>query len=134
MNRAAVAYVVRDGLLLSVTRKDTGQHAAPGGKIRDVWESPAEAAVRELYEETGLISTRCRTVYRGCHGDWFVTAHVVEADGEPVAMEPGTRVEWVPAETIANGFGAEFHRRALGAAGLLEQHVEMAIETLRRTT
>lgn len=131
MNRAAVAYVVRNGMLLSVTRKDTGQHAAPGGRVDAVGCEPwGEAACRELYEETGMAATSSRLVYRGWNGDWFVAVYLVEAEGEPIAREPGTRVAWVCPEEIANGFGAELHRKALEAAGLLDEHVERAIKML----
>jgi hypothetical protein len=44
---AVVAYVERNGLLLSCTQKDTGQHCAPGGKVED-GESLIDALTREL--------------------------------------------------------------------------------------
>lgn len=114
---AVVAYIIRDGLLLSVTRKDTGQHAVPGGKVED-GESLAEALCREVYEETGLLVETWELVYVGTHSSGrTVCAYRVTVSGEPVAREPGTSVAWVTADEIANGFGAEYHREALRALG-----------------
>ncbi|GEM45431.1 NUDIX hydrolase N-terminal domain-containing protein [Deinococcus cellulosilyticus] len=55
----ADAVVIQDGKLLLIRRKDTGLWALPGGTI-DVGESVSEAAVRELFEETGLRATPVR--------------------------------------------------------------------------
>lgn len=45
-----------DGRMLLIRRADTGQWAMPGGGY-EVGETPAEGAVREVLEETGI---RCR--------------------------------------------------------------------------
>jgi 8-oxo-dGTP pyrophosphatase MutT (NUDIX family) len=59
--RKAVAYVVRDGQLLVFRHRDVDLAVAgvqvPAGTIRD-GEAPAEAAVREAEEETGLPGLR----------------------------------------------------------------------------
>jgi mutator protein MutT len=64
-----------------------GRHEFPGGKCHD-GESPAEAAVRECKEETGLdvrvIGLRMRTLHRYAHGHidlHFFDCRVV-SDGE----------------------------------------------------
>lgn len=117
---AVVAYIEKAGLLLSVSRKDTGQRAAPGGKV-DAGEPWIVAACRETIEETGLDIIRAYPVFVGLHstGCTVVTYRVGEWHGNPVAREPGTRIEWVTPEVLARGFGADYHRRALRAAGLL---------------
>lgn len=49
-------YIRRDGKLLLGKRKGeygTGTWGAPGGKL-EMWEEPADAALREVREETGL--------------------------------------------------------------------------------
>lgn len=55
----ADAVVMKDQTLLLIQRQDSGLWALPGGLI-DVGESPAAAAVRELFEETGLESRPLR--------------------------------------------------------------------------
>jgi len=47
------AYAVRDGRVLLIKHKKLGLWLAPGGHI-DEGETPDEAALRELREETGL--------------------------------------------------------------------------------
>lgn len=118
---AVVAYIQNEeGKLLSVTRKDTGQHAAPGGKV-EPGETIGEALQREVWEEAGIWIRHWEPVYEGLHSSGRrVHAFVVdEWHGEPVAKELGTRVAWVDPIEIANGFGADYHRKALKAAGIL---------------
>lgn len=52
----ADAAVLREGKLLLIQRQDNHLWGTPGGLV-DVGETLAEAAVRELYEETGLQGT-----------------------------------------------------------------------------
>ena len=100
---SACAVVVDDsGRVLLGRRTDTGKWALPGGAI-DPGEQPADAAVREVYEETGvhivverLAGVALREVtYR--HGDvcqyltvWFrckaIGGHAVVNDEESSAV------------------------------------------------
>jgi 8-oxo-dGTP pyrophosphatase MutT (NUDIX family) len=122
--RAVIAYIERDGLLLSVSRRDTGEHAVPGGKV-EPGETLLAALMREVREETNLEISDAVEVYRGPHTSGReVVAFRCTAHGEPAALEEGTRVEWVRPERIAEGFGAAYHRIALVAAGYLPKKVE----------
>jgi ADP-ribose pyrophosphatase YjhB (NUDIX family) len=117
---AVVAYIQNDaGLLLSVTRKGTGEDAAPGGKCYPN-ESLRHALCRETREETNVELVHWRLVYDAQHLGRRVFAYLaIEWRGVPEALEYGTRIAWVTPEALANGFGAEYHRRALRAAKLL---------------
>jgi 8-oxo-dGTP pyrophosphatase MutT (NUDIX family) len=125
---AVVAYIRNsDGKLLSVTRKDTGQHSAPGGKVEvDGMGNPIETIVdamkREVKEEVGLDVLAWTLVHEGLHtsGRRVFSFHVWGWRGEPIACEPGTRVEWVDPIDIVNGFGGERARESLIVAGILE--------------
>jgi ADP-ribose pyrophosphatase YjhB (NUDIX family) len=93
----ADAVVIRDGSILLIRRGDDRLWAMPGGGV-DVGETLAEAAVRELREETGLVGAARRLI-----GVWdsrrigsrlkFHLYHVsmlVEAEGHPAAHPPET--------------------------------------------
>jgi 8-oxo-dGTP pyrophosphatase MutT (NUDIX family) len=118
---AAVAYVRRGPLILAVSRKDTGELSAPGGKV-EAGEHEKNTALRELHEEAGVLGHSPREIYRGVDDlghDVAVFLVEIDGDAEPVAREPGTRVEWVAPEALATGFCRNFHRRALIVAGIL---------------
>jgi mutator protein MutT len=97
---AVAALVFLDGLVLSVSRKnDHNDFGLPGGKI-DPGETPVQAIIRELKEETGVTATKIKQVYedldrvedgepRPCR-----TYLVEEWYGEPRAVEKA-RVEWL---------------------------------------
>lgn len=121
--RAVVAYIERDGLMLSVPRRNTDQHAAPGGQVeRDAngkWESWEDAVTREVFEEIGRRVVEAQLVHRGCVNGFHVQIYRVKIEGEPYAREEGSRIEWVTPEQIANGFASELHSVGLKAAGLI---------------
>lgn len=118
---AVVAYIVRsDGTMLAVTRKDTGELSAPGGKCESN-ESFHAALKRECNEEVGIVPIHWRLVYEGRHstGRRVLTYRVVEWRGMARARESGTRIAWIEPRVMANSFGADYHRRALASAGLI---------------
>ena len=121
--QAVVAYILRDdGKILSVTRKDTGEHSAPGGKV-EPGETVVEAMQREVHEETGVHVNGWLLVHEGLHesGRRVFSCLVTRWTGEPVAREPGTSVAWVEPIEIVNGFGGERARASLIAAGVLKR-------------
>lgn len=66
-----------EGAILLQRRRDTGQWALPGG-AQEIGESPAQCAVRECQEETGIIAE-----VTGFLGVYSNPAHIVEyTDGE----------------------------------------------------
>lgn len=120
--QAVVAYILRDdGKVLSVTRKDTGQHSAPGGKV-EPGETRLVAVARETEEEVGIKIIDPDCVHVGIHesGRVVFSYLVIRWTGEPIAREPGTRVEWVDPIEIVNGFGGERARQSMVNAGILK--------------
>ncbi len=104
-----LVYAVRDGKVLMMHRRkqpNLGQWTAPGGKV-EIDESPAECAVRELYEETGLIATgrpelRIIVTETSPLPDWqwlmFIYS-VAEFTGELSACEEGD-LAWIDADQV----------------------------------
>lgn len=67
---SAYGVVIHDGKVLLC--KHFGKHNLPGGSI-DLGETPEEAVVREVKEETGIDVTRPRLL--GLQTDFFCMAH-----------------------------------------------------------
>lgn len=82
-DRAAV-FIRRDGKILLLYRKKDGRvyDAVPGGTI-NVGESPAQAAVREIHEETGLtirVHGPVLTLQNQGRTEYYFDARDVEGD------------------------------------------------------
>jgi 8-oxo-dGTP pyrophosphatase MutT (NUDIX family) len=79
----AVAVIVRDseGRVLLIQRSDNGYWALPGG-AQDIGESVAQAAIREVEEETGV-----RIEVAGISGIYSDPHHVIAYDDGEVRQE-----------------------------------------------
>lgn len=87
--------------ILSVSRKnDHDDVGLPGGKV-DPGETPYEAMVREVFEETGVRVLAARLVYERPDGPHIVQTFLVTAwEGEPGnTTEPG-RVGWAEPQSL----------------------------------
>lgn len=111
-DRAAV-FIVRDRRLLVLHRRKSGEvyDAVPGGTL-EAGETPAEAAVREIREETGLAVKLAgpvlELVNQGRRETYF---DAVEAAGEPRLGGPEARrnspenaytLDWVRLDDLGN--------------------------------
>lgn len=101
-----------DGEILLQRRRDTGQWALPGG-AQDIGESPAQCAVRECEEETGIIAevTGFLGVYSnpehivaytdGEIRQQFEVAYIGRpVGGKPTINEEADGVRWVHPEAL----------------------------------
>ena len=113
--------VVRGGkVLLGKRGQDCetakGQYAYPGGRM-DYGETPEQGAVRELFEETGMVVTEKDIQFLRYANEFFPEAgkHYVSLvfmvenpQGEPIRKEPDKCEEWIwvaPNELPENTFG-----------------------------
>lgn len=104
---AACCLVINDNQILQVSRRNNpNDWGLPGGKI-DIGETSLEAALRELYEETGVtaIEDDCIPVY---YGEEAITYLILRYDVEDLKKPTGEGdVRWGSKEALCSGsFGA----------------------------
>ena len=110
---ATIATVFRDDHVLLVRRAnppDAGKWGFPGGKV-DLGECLQDAAVRELYEETGIRATAQRVFTavdafdhdeEGAVRHHYVLVAVLCAwtSGEPIAGDDALEARWFPLNAL----------------------------------
>lgn len=118
------AIVLNGNKMLGVSRKDDLEDfGLPGGKV-DPGESKAEAMLRELGEETGLIAVEATQIYAGiCTGDrdYMSTVFLVtKYRGKLGSNEPGV-IKWCTRDELLAGCFGEFNRKLFTAFDKLER-------------
>jgi 8-oxo-dGTP diphosphatase len=122
MRNAAVMLVVKDGLILSVSRRyDKTKFGLPGGKVEPD-ETPEQAAIRETLEETGVKVTKCEFIFlrdeprdRPEGEDFHAYCYyATEWEGAPHDSEEGV-VSWLWEYELLHDKGAfaDYNRRTL---------------------
>lgn len=104
----AIAVVIRNGCVLMLKRVSSDeclQWGFPGGKVES-GESPAETALRETLEETGIQCRALRSLGSRLHPDSKRMIHYVLCDwvsGTVTNVEPDKAysVEWVKNESVS---------------------------------
>ncbi len=119
---AAVMLILKDGLILAVSRREnTSVFGLPGGKV-ELGETPREAAIRETFEETGIKVKHCFEIYKrlepakGPKGYDFYTHcfYASEWEGTPANSDEGV-VDWLTTEDLiyTKAAFAEYNRNTL---------------------
>jgi 8-oxo-dGTP pyrophosphatase MutT (NUDIX family) len=86
---ASIAVTSRDGSIMFLRRSDVGKWTLPGGHFEDD-EKPAAAAVRELWEETGLDVKQSDLEYLGfgvVRGKYEVHCFKLEKPAQPIHFD-----------------------------------------------
>ena len=110
---ASRGIVLRDGMLLLTYEVNTDQYFLPGGGLV-AGETPAEACIRELGEETGLV-VRPFHLFATIHEyyeEWLFTSYyfACEISGQTQRLltereaEVGLEPRWVPLEEAVSIF------------------------------
>lgn len=116
---ATVLVIADDGRVLAVSRRDDPTaFGLPGGKV-DPGETSAEAAARELQEETGLVATDLKPVFtRDGDGDGYTTTTFMgNVSGQIDTSEEGV-IRWVDREVLFAGPFGPYNRKLFQALGI----------------
>lgn len=115
MKQAGVMLIIKDGLVLGITRRyDKNIYGLPGGKFDPkVDRNPMDTAKRETLEECGIVVKSCVQVYQrvelgdGANKvDFYSTCYyATEWQGEPHSSEEGD-VKWLTVGEITSSKAA----------------------------
>ena len=115
MRNAAVMLIIKDGLILGITRRsDQTKWGLVGGKV-DEGETIKEAAIRECKEECGVIVKECVEIYHQFEpkhspdGIDFMSYcfYATDWEGEPSKCED-MEVAWITAKQLTSDETAAF--------------------------
>jgi ADP-ribose pyrophosphatase YjhB (NUDIX family) len=124
MKQAGVMLIVKDGLILSISRRnDKTKFGLPGGKCEEN-EPVKDAAIRETQEETAVSVKDCTWIFtreeprHAPEGQDFECHcfYATQWDGEPHNSEEGD-VKWLTVEelTTTNGAFPDYNRKTINA-------------------
>lgn len=132
MKQAAVMLIIKDELILGISRKDNPtKFGLIGGKIEED-ELPINAAIREVFEETGIKIIDCDfLIERNVEGSDFVCRCYVATkwEGEPTSKE-GLAVQWLTEDEMINTKAAfpEYNAKTLTAYKARQTLIETLIQ------
>lgn len=109
MKQAGVMLIIKDGMILGISRRhDKTIFGLPGGKVEND-ELPRQAAIRETFEETGIVVTKVEHIYTRVElGDgpngvnyYSYCYYAIDWSGTPQNSEEG-EVKWLTVEEVTS--------------------------------
>ena len=108
MKQAGLALIIKDGLILSISRRDNKKiFGIVGGKFDPSTDKDTkDTAIRETYEETGVVIKDCQLFFERVDVDFIARCYYVTAwEGKPYNSEEG-EVEWLTASELTSKMAA----------------------------
>lgn len=100
MKQAGVALIIKDGLILAISRRNNKSlFGLPGGKFDEgVDKDTKDTAIRETLEETSVLIKDCELIFERLEPDGFQARcyYVLDWEGTPSNNEEG-EVKWLTA-------------------------------------
>lgn len=120
LKKAATIFICQDKKVLACSRKDNhNSFGLPGGKL-ELDETFEQAAIRELFEETGITAKDLKFVFERQDEEFIVRTFIPGTFSGKIKANPeeGT-VRWVSFEEPCNGSFAEYNKNLLQHLNLL---------------
>lgn len=116
--KISVTYVKKGDRVLAVTRgRDGSDLNMPGGHV-EPGEDPQEAAIRELWEETGIKADELFPVYTKVHGGYLVTTYKVTSFHGHLRPSSEGIPSWErPEVLLSSSFGDYFRDMLMSLVG-----------------
>lgn len=110
--QAACVLLQNGEKFLGVTRRYTiNDWGLPGGKV-DPGETPQQAAIREVREETGLKITNLRLLETSIDRNYEISLFSADYEGE-IEPERFCLVDWIDPKLLKEGTFGDYNRRVL---------------------
>ena len=129
MKQAGVALIIKDGLILAISRRNNKSlFGLPGGKFDILADKDTkDTAIRETYEETSVWIKDCKQIFEANDGEFVARCYyVLDWDGEPSTSEEG-EVGWLTADELTTTKAAfpDYNKHTLNTFKLLYPDIKI---------